>query len=238
MGRKITINLNTFGPRFDENQRVILLNKPKKSTFTGAHIHFIEVFEQFLGKDLESITKTDMKRYFEITDKETHLNITPSKEYSNVFNRIIQPLILGKKYYTFGEYLSCIALAGLSAEMMSLVVWKISKLKVAGQDINDETQKIVFGKIDQKRRIEMLKLFEVIDEDSEGMFEEIRTIRNKYIHSWDISSKQDKGNAKKVIRYALILFKNISGIAIEIDDKGDQKIKIDQRLLDFMDDEK
>lgn len=231
----ILLSLNRFGPSFTDSDKQWLLSKPKKEDIDDQKRNWcIRPFEEFLGKSLEQINANEIKRYCEITDKDTHLSITPSQDYAQLTSRIIQPIILGKKYFALGEYVSCIAMSGLAAEMMTLVVWNMSEFSVAGKLLDEEEQKILFGRIDQERRIKLLRLTNAIQNDDQNKLEEIRKIRNKYTHSWDIKSTQDKGNAKKVIRSALILFKNISGIDLYIDDNGKQQLKVNPRFLKFL----
>ena len=125
-------------------------------------------------------------------------------------------------------------MAGLVAEMMTLIAWGMTTFSIAGEIICEEKQKILFGRMDQERRIKILYLVESIKDTDRKMLEEIRKIRNKYTHSWDIDSKQDKGNAKKVVRNVLILFKNISGIDLYIDDSKKQQFKINPKFLNFI----
>lgn len=237
MGEENTIllNLNKFGPIFNEEEEKWLLNKPSRKNISKLDIAFkIKPLEDFLGKSFFKIKIKEIKRYCEITDKSTHLNIIPSQNYEKLTSRIIQPIILAKKYYALGEYISCIAMAGLASEMISLVIWNMSDFMIKGKVLQEKEQKILFGKIDQKRRIEILRLINAIEDNDKNMLEEIRNIRNKYIHSWDIRSKQDKGNAKKVIKYAMILFKNMSRIDLYIDDKGKQQVRVNPKFLKFL----
>ncbi|MCF7812457.1 DUF4145 domain-containing protein [Candidatus Gracilibacteria bacterium] len=231
----ILLNFNRFGPSFTEEEEKWLLTKPARKTIEDHLVNFrIKPLEEFLSKTFYKIKVSEIKRYCEITDKDTHTSITPSQDYAQLTSRIIQPIILGKKYFTLGEYVSCIAMAGLAAEMMTLVVWNMSEFSVAGKVLNDEEQKVLFGRIDQERRIKLLRLTNAIQDDDQKMLEEIRNIRNNYTHSWDVKSTQDKGNAKKVIRYALILFKNISGIDLYIDKNRKQQLKVNPRFLQFL----
>lgn len=231
----ILLNLNRLGPRFSDVDKKWLISKPKKEDVIDHQKDWIiKSIEDFLGKSFEQINKDEISRYCEITDQETHLSITPSQDYAQLTNRIIQPIILAKKYYTLGEYVSCIAMSGLAAEMMTLVIWNMSEFLIAGKELDEAGQKILFGRMDQERRIKILRLINAIQDSDQKMLEEIRKIRNRYTHSWDINSNQDKGNAKKLIRNSLILFKNVSGIDLYIDDKGKQKLKVNPRFLKFL----
>jgi len=231
----ILLNFNRFGPRFTDVDKEWLLGKPARKKMSEHQISFsIKPLEDFLGKSFFKIGKREITRYCEITDQDTHLSIIPSQDYAQLTSRIIQPIILGKKYYALGEYVSCIAMSGLAAEMMTLVIWNMSEFSIAEKLLTEEDQKIFFGRMDQERRIKLLRLTNAIKDDDQNMLEQIRKIRNKYTHSWDVKSNQDKGNAKKVIRFALILFKNISGIDLYIDDKGKQQLKVNPRFLKFL----
>lgn len=231
----ILLNFNKFGPIFTDSDKNWLLSRPRKNAIERQKkAWFIQPLENFLGKSFAQIKEEEIKRYCEITDQETHLSLTPSQDYEQFTNRIIQPIILGKKYFALGEYISCIAMSGLAAEMMALVVWNMCDFSIAGKNLDNESQRILFGRTDQERRIQILRLINAIQDNDQNMFEEIRKIRNKYTHSWDFKNNQDKGNAKKVIRYALILFKNISGIDLFIDDDGNQQLRVNPRFLKFL----
>lgn len=228
----ILLNMNRFGPIYSQKEKELLLTKPKKNSLKNHQLQYVKMLEDFLSKNFTKIEIEEIKRYCEITDKETHLSITPS--YEQLINRIIQPIVLGKKYFTLGEYVPCIAMSGLAAEMMTLVFWGMSAFSIGGKAINEKDQEILFGKMNQKRRIEILYLTKGINKEGRDMLESIRNIRNKYTHSWDIKKILDKGNAKKVIRYALILFKDISGIDLYIDDNGKQQLKVNPKFLEFI----
>lgn len=224
---KITIQLNRFGPYIEEAEQVELLTKLRHKKNNSA----IRRLEQFLGI---SPTEDHLKRYLEITTKRTHLNITPANR--KIFCRIIDPLICAKKYYCLSEYISCIAMCGLAGEMLAILIWKISEIAIQGLKISQEEEKEIFGKnfekLGQGNRISILKVLTIITPDAWDRFNEIRIIRNKYLHLWEYDEKQQKGDAKKCIISALILFKNITNIQLKTF-KGEQFISINPSLLKY-----
>lgn len=235
----ILFNINKFGPFFSDEDKKWLLLKPEKKSLKDIEIAWhIEPFESFLGKDFEKITTDEIERYCEITMNETHMNITPSANYKKVMDRIIKPIVLAKKYFTLGEYISCISMSGIAAEMMTLMIWKMSTFSIKGEIIENSEEEILFGKsfdrLGQYRRIALLKLIGAIQLEDKKMLEDIRKTRNKYTHAWNIPSREDEDNAKKVIKNTLILFKNISGMGLSIDESKKQKIKINPNFLKFL----
>lgn len=237
---KLTIRFSGFGPFFTKAQENEFLKIKKGGKKRDDTINFyIENLENFIGKSFEEITEEEIKRYCEVTDKETNIIAIPSDEYENITNRIIEPIVLAKKYFTKGEYLPCIILSGLVAEMLTLIVWKMSSFSIHGKLLKKTDETVIFGKtfdqLGQERRIKLLKLIKAIKEDDKSNLEEVRNIRNKYVHSWDIAKRQDKGNAKKAVRAVMILFKAVSGMeGISVDKNGDQKLKINPRFLSFL----
>ena len=232
----IFLNFNSFGPRFSETQKERMLSKPERDTMRNSGLlHSVELLEGLLGKDFEKITDTEIERYCEITDEETHLSITPSSEdYKQLTKRVIHPIVLGKKYFTLGEYTSCIAMAGLAAEMMTRIAWSMNTFSIAGNIMDEKDQKVLFGRLNQERRINILHLVKGIQDETAEMLEGIRNIRNEYTHAWDVDTIRDKDNAKKVIRYALILFKKISGIDLYIDKNNQQRLSANPKFLEFL----
>lgn len=230
---KIILRLNTFGPLL-QKEDIEKLKNTKRSKIV--HNFLISHLESFFEKPINKISSQVLDRYCEITNQETHLSITPA--YDEFILRIINPLIYGKKYYCLGEYISCISMSGLVGEMLAILLWKISEFTIKGVKVSTAQEKRLFGnhfeRLGQERRLEILLTMQVIDTEDKVKFHEIKDIRNKYMHLWDLTSRQQEIDAKKCITNAMLLFKKISSIGLNVDDEGKQTININPLLLKFL----
>ncbi len=164
------------------------------------------------------------------------MSITPA--HDEIISRIIHPLIFGKKYYCIGEFISCIAMSGLVAEMLAILLWKISEISIRKKKISEDEEKGLFGKkfekLGQERRIEILQTMYSISQDVAKKFNKIRKIRNRYLHLWAYNIKQQKIDALECIINAMHLFKIITNMGISVDKKGKQTINVNPMLLKYL----
>ncbi|RJR32150.1 hypothetical protein C4569_00335 [Candidatus Parcubacteria bacterium] len=229
---RVLLRINSsFGP-FIENCKIDDLLSPSTNQ---AIKHTVTQLEYFFERPITTINQDILKRYTEITTQETHVTITPS--YQNIIERIIDPLISAKRQYCLGEYLSCIALSGIISEMLTLLIWKMSNFNIRGQKITEEDEKKLFGQsfedIRQIRRENILLAIKTIGGKIYEQFEVIRNIRNKYLHSWEYDTRQQKGDANKTILAAFKLYKAIADMTLVIKE-GNQTISISPALLDYL----
>jgi len=227
---RILLQMNTFGP-FIKKENITRLVKQENM---GDKLN-VKSLEMLFDRPVSTLGRKILNRYCEITTEETHLGITPG--YKDIIEKIINPLRLAKRHYCLGEYISCIAISGLIGEMLTILVWKITEFKLHGTQITTAQEETLFGKkfegyMGQERRINILQELKAIDEALHGKLYEVCKIRNKYLHSWERSFIQEKGDAKKVVKHAFQIFKMVININIVVE-KGDQKISINPKLLKF-----
>lgn len=227
----VLLNFYNFGPFIKSSEIDDLLSSPKGL----AELHTVKLIESFFNQPISSLKKDTLEKYAEITTQETHVIFTPG--YKNIIERVINPLISAKRQYCLGEYLASIALSGIISEMLALLIWKISTFQIGGQKLSEENEEKLFGQkfenIRQERRENILITVKAIDEKVFNHFKEIRSIRNKYMHSWDYDTHQQKGDSKKTIQSAFKLYKAIADMALVVKE-GNQTISINPRLLDYL----
>lgn len=226
---KVSLTINRFGPFLNEEDSKRILKNETLNITTRALESFFNIPRSYFNKD-------NLGRYREITNKETYIIFAP--EYKNITERIINPLIAAKRHYCLSEYVSCIAVSGIICEMLALLVWKISSISIEGKILSKEEEENLFGDnfegISQRRKIEILKTIKAIDQSASKTFHEVRNIRNKYMHSWEYETIQQKGDAKKIISNTFKLFKRITNMELKVDETGNQTISINPKLLKFL----
>lgn len=198
--------------------------------------HLIQSLEFFFERPFATLKYEDLNRYTEVTIEDTHITFAPA--YPNIVERIVKPLVTAKRHYSLGEYVSCIAVSGIICEMLTLLVWKMSTIKIHGQDITPKGEEKLFGKnfekSDQKRRIDILLTIKAISDEQYKKFDNVRDTRNRYMHAWEYDTKQQKGDARRLIITILLLFKEVTDMKLVVDETGDQKVTINPRLHEFL----
>ena len=229
--QKVLLRINSFGTFIKKEEIKGLLSDSKNpsESFTK------NIIESFFERPVSTLNDDILNRYVEITTQETHVNFTPS--YQNIIERVISPLVSAKRQYCLGEYLACIALTGIIGEMLALLIWRMSSFSIKGVKITKLDEEKLFGQnfdmLRQERRENILITIKAIDNKLYEKFKEIRCIRNNYMHSWDYDTRQQKGDAKKSILSAFILYKAIADMSLVVKE-GNQTISINPKLLDFL----
>ncbi len=74
------------------------------------------------------------------------------------------------------------------AEMVAILLWQLSDATVNSQSMTIEREKALFGRsfesLGQEQRVRLLVAFDLLSPEAETLFNEIRTIRRKYLHLW------------------------------------------------------
>ncbi len=132
--------------------------------------------------DLESV----IDRYNEINVLSNRLYIAPAEK--NILEKLIWPLKNAKGSYMIGNYLGTIALCGMVAEMVAILNFEISNpaIQISGKPIDNKTQEKIFGRnfeqLGQERRVEILLAYGIINDVQKQRFNDIKGIRNRYLH--------------------------------------------------------
>jgi hypothetical protein len=159
---------------------------------------------------------TFVTRYREITCDDT-LFLAPAEKH--LLQKLIWPLRHTKGSYALGNFLGCIALCGMVGEMVAILLWDISKLRLQEKPWDESAQIAVFGssfeKLNQSRRTMVLGALGVIKEDDNVTFESLRNIRRKYLHFFSQPHEQAAHDARRAYQYASKLVETVLGVHVE-----------------------
>lgn len=175
--------------------------------------YWIDWLEKFFGLPKSSFTKELLNRFQEINNQETFMNVVPAVD------KLLKPLEDSCKAYSFGLYSASIALSGVAAESLQILLWEMQEVKIQDREITLAQEKAMLGKefkrVEQSRRIEILHSFKWIDFQQKQLFEDIRNIRNKYTHSWDQNFEKEKEEALYCYKSIFKLFRDITGVKLK-----------------------
>jgi hypothetical protein len=87
-----------------------------------------------------------------------------------------------------GNYFSTIALSGMVAEMVAMLLWEITERQINGRTMTNEDEKRLFGcefeKLGQQRRVSVLFAYGIVGDVTRSHFDKVREIRTHYLHLW------------------------------------------------------
>lgn len=184
--------------------------------------------EHFLGLPRMSFTKELLERFRKVNTQKTFMNVVPA------IQKLLKPLEDSCKSYCFGLYSASIALSGVAAESLQILLWEMHGVTVEGQKMTEKQEKAILGRrferVEQTRRIEVLEAFGLITESQKTRFYDIRDIRNRYLHSWKENFMREEQEALLCYQHAFSLFKEITGV--KLDDAG--SVKANPLLVKWM----
>ena len=109
------------------------------------------------GSDLKSL----VERYREISTEKTRLFAAPYER--RILDKLVWPLRNAKAAYMCGNYLSTIALCGMVAEMVAMLLFEITDFHLNNKSMSENDQVSVFGrkfeKLGQDRRVQVLAAY-------------------------------------------------------------------------------
>ncbi len=230
MDSRVNVKINFFGP-FLKKEDISKILDPKLVKGTNHEINRT-ILESFFELPASALSEKILKRYVEVTTKESHSFIVPhSKEVSD---RLLNPLRLAKINYCLGNYLAVIACCGVVGEMLAILMWKINNVKLKGQTISKKQEEqlfnMTFENLGQERKLEILTAFGLITDIQKEWFNKIKTSRKKYLHAWSNNSQDEKKEALYIFKITFSLFKEVTGIGLA--DAG--RVKINPLLLTFL----
>lgn len=178
-----------------------------------------------------SDSATLVARYKEINAEPVRLFAAPAED--RILDKLIWPLRHAKASYMVGNYLAVIALCGMVAEMVSLLMWEIAEVALNGRQMAEADERAMFGstfeRLGQERRIQVLSAYGLIDEPTKARFETPREIRRRYLHLWSQDHQSLPPDAVKAYYAAVALV-----VAVIGQDISDGKIVINQRLVKYL----
>ncbi len=173
------------------------------------------------------------RRYKEVSDEQNEVPFIPS--HDAIKRHVIRPLVEAKQCYVLGMPAACIAQAGLVGEMVVLWRFKMLEPKFDSRPLNEEMQRLIFGqefdRLRQVQRVNILRAIDSIDETTFNAFDELRKIRNRYLHNM-IEPQQDiDGDAREALRHANTLVTNTLDLKIR-----DGKIVLPPKVTRYIQD--
>ncbi len=210
MPEQIRAHINLFGAWI---AGVSVNDVISKKTGTDALRMLIEAV---LERSVDSLEPVAIERFADLSPQDLYLPVVPDEQ--KLVDRLLRPLKSAKRQYCFGEFLATIALSGLVGESLAMLRYRMRKPELHGKPISIEQERQLFGRdfdsLDQSRRVEILRSFELISDVQKQLFSDLRGIRNKYLHLWEVDSSQIHVEARKSFLNAMRLFKEISGLSI------------------------
>lgn len=180
-----------------------------------------------VGSDLKSL----VKRYKEISVEKKRLFAAPSEQ--RILDKLVWPLRNAKAAYMCGNYLNTIALCGMVAEMVAILLFEINQFRLNNKPMSEKDQISVFGrkfeKLGQDRRVNILAAYAVIDNSQKEAFEGIRLTRNKYLHLWSQDHEQLPPDAITSFESAVLLVVSAIGQNIQ-----DGKLSLNPALISYL----
>lgn len=162
-----------------------------------------------IGSDLNSI----ISRYKKISVEKKRIFAAPNEQ--RILDKLIWPLRHAKAGYICGNYLGTIALCGMVAEMVAILLFEISNSRLNDRPMSDNDQVSLFGskfeKLGQDRRIQILSVYGIINDDLKKAFEDIRLTRKRYLHLWSQDHDRLPVDAEKSFQAAVLIVVSVIG---------------------------
>jgi hypothetical protein len=172
-----------------------------------------------------------VNRYRQISDKSADILVAPAE--TKLLQKLIWPLRHAKAAYMFGNYLGTIAMCGLVAEMVAILLFEISDPKINNKQMGHKEQSALFGrsfeKLGQERRIDVLFAYGIVDDAMKARFEVVRTKRSRYLHLWSEKHEQLPNDAVAVYDATVSLVIKVIG-----QDFQDGKLLLNPALVTYL----
>ena len=155
------------------------------------------ILKHFFELNPEHLPREVLERYVEVSSRETYAAILPHTD--KLFERFLTPFKSAKRCYCLGEYLASIELSAHLGEMLALLIWQITPVKINTKDIDSKIEKDLWGrefeKMGQEQRIDLLKVFGAINKKDTEHLDFLRTTRRKYFHFWSETTVNVKSDS-------------------------------------------
>jgi hypothetical protein len=154
-----------------------------------------------------------VERYRRISTKSADILAAPAE--TKILQKLIWPLRHAKTAYMLGNYLGTIAMCGLVAEMVAILLYEISDFGINSRKLGQKEQEAMFGrsfeKLGQDRRVDVLSACGVIDGVMKTNFDVVRTKRKRYLHLWSEKHEQLPKDAVAVYNATVSLVAKVLG---------------------------
>jgi hypothetical protein len=180
---------------------------------------------------IPSDTESLAARYRQISSEERRLSLVPDSP--ELVETLVWPLRHAKAAFITGNYPATIGLSGTVAEALAVLLFRISRPRLHGGPMEDDAQEDIFGrkfvKLEQGRRLRVMRALRIIDEQSYGRFDQVRDLRNKYVHHVDRSGRDAAADAVLAFNNAVWLACFVVG-----QDFKDGKLVVRAELLTYL----
>lgn len=144
------------------------------------------ILEYMCTPGVNSKVEGFVERYKEISREKTRLFAAPVED--RILEKLVWPLRHSKACYMTGNYLGTIALGGMVSEMVAILLYELSEFQINNRKMTSSDEKALWGssfeKLGQDKRVKILHVYNIIDDETKANFDLIRTTRKKYLHLW------------------------------------------------------
>ena len=140
------------------------------------------------------------RRYRDVTRKEPRFGLSAPPAESGILSKLVFPLHQAKASYVAGDFLGCIALCGLVAEMITILAYEVYAPGVLGRPLREDEQRAAwnnrtFEELYQSQRIRALSEQNMIGSVEKEALELIAEKRKWYLHYFSKSHDKLSGDA-------------------------------------------
>ena len=150
-----------------------------------------------------------------------------------ILEKLVWPLHHAKASYIVGNNLSVVALCGMVAEMVAVLLWQLAEPELNGQAMAEEAENALLGrpfeKLGQDRRVRILKAYGIIASDVARDFDTIRLTRRQYLHFWSHDHGRLPEDAVRCFHAAIRLVIKAIG-----QDFSDGKLMLNPALVKYL----
>ena len=194
---------------------------------------FESIFEFICSMNIGVNSDEIIKRYKKITLAEKPVQLVAPPAESEILNKLIWPLRNAKISFMLGNYLGTISLCGMASEMSCMLLYNMSEFKIQNKKMSESEERKLFGssfeKLGQERRVSILKVYKLIDEETFDAFNLIRLTRKKYLHFWSQDHRTIKNDSIKIYEATYLIIIKIIGQEIR-----DGKIYYNPHFLSYL----
>jgi hypothetical protein len=164
--------------------------------------------------DLQALTQ----RYKRISVEDPRLFAAPAEV--RLLERLIWPLRQAKGSFMVGNFLGTISLCGMVGEMAAILIFDLAEVRVNSVVADEARQKALFGssfeRLNQDRRVEVLRGNGLIDGRLKEAFDSIRTRRRRYLHLWSEDHAALEKDAIECFKAAVLIV--VSALGFDVKD--------------------
>lgn len=176
----------------------------------------------FCSSHAPSDTSDCKKRYVEVREFDEQLQFFIEEQ--GLMENVFGPLRQAKTNYILGNYVGSIALCGIVAEKMAILIYRMNKPNSTKLEDFDK-------EYSQAKRIRVLQEESLIEDNSAEDFDYIREARRSFLHHW---LTPEEGTAEQTLRaYAAA----IRLVLVVVDCKNvDGRLILNSKFMKFLDD--